>query len=72
METPPPDPEAEVRQDLRHLKVYAIDSEDTMEVREVLSIWAFAFRYGVDMVKLGYRSTLEYCSTVLSFNTALL
>lgn len=33
MESPPPDPEASIRRDLTHLKVYAIDSEDTNEVR---------------------------------------
>ena len=33
IESPPPDPEASIRRDLTHLKVYAIDSEDTNEVR---------------------------------------
>lgn len=33
VESPPPDPEAGIRRDLTHLKVYAIDSEDTNEVR---------------------------------------
>lgn len=33
IESPPPDPEASIRRDLTHLKVYAIDSEDTEEVR---------------------------------------
>lgn len=28
----PPDPEASTRKDLTHLKIYAVDSEDTMEV----------------------------------------
>ena len=32
MESPPPDPDASSRRDLTHLKVYAVDSEDTMEV----------------------------------------
>ena len=32
IESPPPDPEASIRRDLTHLKVYAIDSEDTNEV----------------------------------------
>lgn len=32
IESPPPDPEAGIRRDLTHLKVYAIDSEDTNEV----------------------------------------
>lgn len=32
IESPPPDPEASLRRDLTHLKVYAIDSEDTNEV----------------------------------------
>lgn len=33
LEAPPPDPDRSFRRDLTHLKVYAIDSEDTMEVR---------------------------------------
>lgn len=33
IKSPPPDPEASVRRDLTHLKVYAIDSEDTNEVK---------------------------------------
>lgn len=32
VDSPPPDPDARLRQDLTHLKVYAVDSEDTMEV----------------------------------------
>lgn len=32
IESPPADPEASIRRDLTHLKVYAIDSEDTNEV----------------------------------------
>lgn len=33
IDSPPPDPEASIRRDLTHLKVYAIDSEDTNEAR---------------------------------------
>lgn len=33
IEKPPPDPDASIRRDLTHLKVYAVDSEDTMEVK---------------------------------------
>lgn len=33
IDQPPPDPDASLRKDLTHLKVYAVDSEDTMEVR---------------------------------------
>ncbi|CAM9122345.1 unnamed protein product [Ectocarpus sp. 8 AP-2014] len=40
MESPPPDPEASIRRDLTHLKVYAIDSEDTNEVDDGLSVEA--------------------------------
>lgn len=32
VESPPPDPDAATRLDLTHLKVYAVDSEDTTEV----------------------------------------
>eukprot|EP00752_Nemacystus_decipiens_P004584 g4184.t1 len=38
IESPPPDPEAGIRRDLTHLKVYAIDSEDTNEVDDGLSV----------------------------------
>lgn len=34
VDSPPADPEASIRRDLTHLKVYAIDSEDTNEVKK--------------------------------------
>ena len=38
VDSPPPDPDAAIRRDLTHLKVYAVDSEDTMEVRRALEL----------------------------------
>eukprot|EP00903_Cladosiphon_okamuranus_P006750 g6585.t1 len=38
IDSPPPDPEASIRRDLTHLKAYAIDSEDTNEVDDGLSV----------------------------------
>lgn len=45
---PPPDPDASIRKDLTHLKVYAIDSEDTMEVYYKILSSFFLFSVSVN------------------------
>lgn len=42
LESPPPDPDANLRQDLTHLKAYTIDDESTREIDDGLSVEVLA------------------------------